>query len=67
MSVLERVCAQCQGKMARFEIVRIKGFNVYKKTTPTHSKLYSFNRVTHAVIKHFNACNVVQLHAAVAV
>ena len=24
-------------------------------------------RVTHTVIKHFNACNVVQLHAAVAV
>lgn len=36
MSTLERICAQCQGKVAHFEIVRIIHFNFYKKTTSTH-------------------------------
>jgi hypothetical protein len=69
MSALERVCAQCQEKMARFEIVRIKDFNFYKKTTSTHTHiLYSFNTATtHTAIKHFKLCIVVQLHAALAV
>jgi len=46
MSALERVCAQCWRKMARFEIVRIKDFNFYKKTTSTNIHthiLYCFN------------------------
>jgi hypothetical protein len=65
MSALERVCAQCQGKLACFEIVRIKDFNFCKKTsthTYTHT-LYSFN----TPIKHFKVHIVVQLHAALAV
>jgi len=77
MSALERVCAQCQGKMARFEIVRIKDFNFYKKTTSTHTFthiLYSFNTATHTHTQQLNTsncvfkvCFVVQLYAALAV
>jgi hypothetical protein len=69
MSTLERICAQCQGIMARFEIVRIKDFNFYKKTasTCTHTHIfYSFNTIIHTAVKHFEVCIVVELHAAVA-
>ena len=57
VSALERVCAQCQGIMVRFEIVRIGGFNFYKKTTSLARIiiLYSFNTAiyTHTSIQHF--------------
>jgi hypothetical protein len=62
VSALERVCAQCHGKVARFEIVRIKGFNTYKKRASTHSTriLYFFNTAiythTHTAIEHFKLC-----------
>ena len=59
MSALERICAQCQGKMARFEIVRIKDFNFYKKTTSTHTRTLIYfipSTQLHTAIKHFKLC-----------
>jgi hypothetical protein len=69
-STLERICAECQGKMARFEIVRIKGFNFYKKATSTHTYSYTLflqhNYTQHLNISNcmFEVCIVVELHAA---
>ena len=65
MSALERRGAQCQGKMARFEIVRIKDFNFYKKATSAHTLIY-FLFLQHSNYKHFKLCIVVDLHAALA-
>jgi hypothetical protein len=57
MSALERICAQWQGKMAHFEIVRIKDFNFYKKNTSTHAHSYTlFLQHTHTAIKHYKLC-----------
>jgi lipoate synthase len=61
ISALERLCAQCQGKMARFEIVRSKGFNVYKKNINTHTRiLYSFKTATYT--QQLNTSNCVLLY-----
>jgi hypothetical protein len=71
MSALERLCAQCQGKMARFEIVRIKDFNVYKKMTSvhTHTLIYfiPYTQKLNTSNCVFKVYIVIQLHAALAV
>jgi hypothetical protein len=62
ISAQERICAQCQGKVARFEIVRIKNFNFYKKTHThtTNSYILFLQHNLHIIIYY-----LFQLHFAV--
>jgi hypothetical protein len=72
MLTLERIYAQCQGKMACFEIVRIKGINFYKKATSTHTYSYTlflqYNYTQQLNTSNciFEVCIVLELHAAIA-